>query len=277
MDIVFSLIGGGLFLWMTIGPLVVTMHKKRVVANTYDKSIIYLASELCFAPEHWKKIKEKINYENPQSISIPFKTIWRGMYGHHFSSFGQVGAIWYGLLFAASFAMIGLGKTPLKPFAADFMNVMFVLGLGFCWFFYNFRSFAADINQVVKRSDISLGFLVDLGWENIDEDLIDTLKDEVKVDFDLYKKESGINGLVLLLLSSSFLFYSRINDMFSTSTAISFVFIFASIFMSKWLYESYRSRLIEIALNVILSLKKNVQLKNANKSSKADAEMRAAS
>ena len=172
MDIVLFLLVGGMFLWMTIGPLVITMHKKRVVANTYDKSIIYLASELSFTPENWKETKSKINYVTPQSISIPFRTIWIGMYNHHISSFGQVGSIWCGLLFLASFAMIGLGKTPLKLFAADFMNVMFILGLGVCWFFYNFRSFAADINQVIQRADITLGFLVDLGWEDIDLSLI---------------------------------------------------------------------------------------------------------
>lgn len=258
------------FLWMTIGPLVITIHKKRVINNTYDKSIIYLASELSFTPDNWTKIKAKIDYEKPQNIIVPFGTIWTGIYGRPFSSFGQVGSIWYGLLFLASFVMIGFGKTPLKPFAADIMNFLFVLGLGACWFLYNFRSFAADISQVSQRSDVALGFLVDLGWENIDEELIDTLKEEVKVDFDLYKKESSINGVVLLLISSTLLFYSRISELFSTTTVVSFVFIFASIFISKWLYESYRSKLIEISLHTVLGLKKNIQLKNANKQTNED-------
>jgi hypothetical protein len=270
MDILISIVGLGFFLWMTIGPLIITMHKKRIVNNTYDKSIIYLASEISFTPEHWNKIKKKIDYEKPQKIIVPFKTIWAGIYGRPFSSFGQVGSIWYGLLFLALFAMIGFGKTPLKPFAADITNVLFVLGLGICWFFYNFRSFAADISQVSQSSDVALSFLIDLGWGNIDEELIDTLKEEVKVDFDLYKKDSSASGIVLLLVASTLLFYSRITDMFSTSTVVAFVFIFASILLSKWLYESYRSKLIEISLNTVLGLKKNIQLKNANKPIKQD-------
>ncbi|MBB1271134.1 hypothetical protein [Shewanella sp. SR44-3] len=265
MDILITIIALGLFLWMTLGPLAITMHKKRVVSNTYDKSIVYLASEFSFTPDNWNKIKDKIDYEKPKNIIVPFKTIWAGIYGRPFTSFGQVGSIWHGLLFLALFVMIGFGKSPLKLFAADIMNFLLILGLGLCWFFYNFRSFAADISDVSQRSDIALSFLIDLGWENIDEELIDTLKEEVKVDFDLYKKDSSINGIVLLLISSTLLFYSRISDMFSTSAVISFVFIFASIFLSKWLYESYRSRLIEISLNTVLGLKKNIQLKNANK------------
>jgi len=270
MENLFTLIGIGLFLWMTIGPLIITMHNKRIVSNTYDKSIVYLASEISFTPGKWIKIKENIDYDKPQKIVVPFNTIWKGMYGRPFSSFGQVGSIWYGLLFLASFVMIGFGQTSLKAFASDIMIFLFIVGLGACWFFYNFRSFAADISQVSYSSDIALGFLIDLGWENIDESIVDTLKEEVKVDFDLYKKDSSVIGLVLLLISSTLLFYSRISDMFSTSTVISFVFIFSSIFISKWLYDSYRSRLIEISLNTILGLKKNIQLKNANKSLKQD-------
>lgn len=75
MDILVTIIGLGLFLWMTVGPLVVTMHKKRVVSNTYDKSIVYLASEISFTPENWIQIKEKIDYKKPQNIVVPFGTI----------------------------------------------------------------------------------------------------------------------------------------------------------------------------------------------------------
>lgn len=261
METVTFIIAAAFFLWLTIGPLFVTMHKKRLVQNTYDKSIIYLASEMSHTPDKWDDIKKEIDYDNPRKISIPFKTIWVGMYGQPLSSFGQVGTIWYGLLFLASFAMIGLSNTPLKLFAADFMNIMFILGLGLCWFFYYFRSFASDISQVSQKADTALGFLISLKWEEIDESLVDILEQEVKVDFDLYKKETGIGGIVLLLVSSSIIFYSKINGLLSLDAAILLAYIFASILISKWLYDSYRSRLIEIALNSVLALKKNIRLK----------------
>lgn len=260
MDIIVIIISVIVLLCMALSPLLKTMHDKRTVNNTYDKSVVYLASELSFTPEKWNDIKDKIDYDQPNRISVPFITIWKGMYGYQFSIFGRIGAIWYGLLCLSLFAMIGFSKTPLKPFTVDIMNIMLILALGIGWFLYNFRSFAAYINELCLRSDCVITFLLELGWDNIDEKLIDTVKDEIRVDFDLYKKETGISGGVLLMLSSSLLFYLRVNEIFSIYAAISFVYIFASIFISKWLYDSYRSRLIEISLNSIIGLKKNIQL-----------------
>lgn len=250
-----------IFLLMTIGPLFVTMHKKRLIQNIYDKSVIYLASEMSHTPDKWDDIKREIDHGNPRGISVPFKTIWVGMYGEPLSSLGQVGTIGYGLLFLVLFAVFGLSKTPLKFFAADFMNVMFILGMGLCWFFYYFRSFASDISRVSQKVGTTLGFLISLKWGEIDESLVNILEKEVKVDFDLYRKETGIGGMILLLAYSSMIFYSRINGLLSLDTAILLTYIFASILISKWLYADYRSRLIEIALNSVLALRKNIRMK----------------
>ena len=257
LSTLFSII---IILALTIGPLLLEIQSRRVIKNTYDKSIIYLASELSFTPDKWLKIKEKIDYNSPKNIPIPFKTIAVGMYGHPLSAFLQIGVIWYGLLFLAALSMFAVINTPFKLFASDVMATTMVLGLGLCWFIYNFKSFSAEVGQTSEKSDIALSFLIGLGWENINEEVIDILEKEVRVDFELYKKETSINGVFLFLSSGVFLFYSKISGLVSFSSALIFIFIFVSVFISKWLYETHRSRLIVIALNTILALKKNKKL-----------------
>ena len=268
MEKIHLIIGMSVVIVMAVWPLVAVVYKKRTISRPYDKSIIYLAVEMSYAPERWGAVKVKVNYEEPKSIGVPFIAIWRGMVSHPFSSLGRIGSIWYGLAFLSVLMMLALSNTELKSYASDFMIFSSIFIIGLCWFVYYFRSVSADLTESSLRSDVALTHLIDLKWDNVEKDLIETVKDEVKVDFELFKKESGIAGLLLIVAGSSFLIYSRVGDVLSPwSIGVTF-FLFGSIFVSKWLYEGYRARVIYISLNTVLALIKAVQIKNANKSIK---------
>ncbi len=138
MDIFGFIIAIVIVVAITVGPLIMTVYKKRVLTHVYDKSVVYLASEMSYAPEKWESIRAKIDYQNPKHIPIPFISTWRGMIGQPFTSFGQIGSIWYGLLFIAMLAMLGMSKTPFKFYVPDFIDFSFFLILCLCWFVYYF-------------------------------------------------------------------------------------------------------------------------------------------
>ena len=136
-----------IILAMTIGPLVMVVYKKRVIAKPYDKSIVYLATEMAYASEKWHAVNEYIDYDNPKTIPVPFVATWRGMIGQPFTSFGNIGSIWYGLTFLVMLIMVAISKSDLKIYAPDFLNFSLIIVLGMCWFVYYFRSFSADITE----------------------------------------------------------------------------------------------------------------------------------
>jgi hypothetical protein len=186
------------------------------------------------------------------------------MIGQPFKSLENIGSIWFGLIFIGMIIMFAISNDYQKLYSLGLVNLLIILAIGMGWFIYYFRSFSADIMESSLRSDVALDYLVELGWGKIDIDIIRTIKEEVKVDFDLYKKESGIAGFLLALIASSLIFYSRLNNLLTPSEIVIILFLFGSIFISKWLYEGYRTRIIYISLNVVLGLIKNVQLENVN-------------
>lgn len=253
-------LGVVLCLAFVLGPLVIAIYKKRIITRPYDKSVVYLAAEMSYAPELWGSVRKNIDYVRMRKITVPFASTWRGMVSHPFESLGRIGAIWYGLTFLSLFALAGVISTSLKDYAVEFMNFSLVLVFCLCWFMYYFRSVSAEITESAVKADIALGYLLELGWGNFTEEVTDTIKEEVKVDFELYKRESGVGGLIVILLSSGMLMYSRMSDFLSGGAVGIILILLSSIFISKWLYEGYRIRLIHISLNTILSLKKNIQL-----------------
>jgi len=245
---------------ITVGPLFMVINQKRVISYTCDKSIIYLASEIAYTPEKWKEIELKIDYKNPKKIHIPLIVTWKGMVSQPLTSLFSIGTIWYGIIFIILFIIFSIDKLSLGLNTYGILNNILIMSFGLCWFLYHFRSFASDITESSIKSDVALSFLLKMGWEKINIDIIDTLKEEIKVDFDMYKKNSDIANFILFLFMSSLILYSKINDIVPENITFELLLIFGSISISKWLYESYRNKIIYIALNSIIGLKKNIQL-----------------
>jgi hypothetical protein len=264
MEIILLVIYWIVAITVALWPLAMVIYKKRVLCEPYDKSIVYLAAEIAYAPEKWKSVKKRIEDEKQKRIPVPFISTWRCMIGQPFKSFENIGSIWFGLICIGMAIMFLISKDNQKLYSLGFVDFLVILVMGVGWFIYYFRSFSADISENLLKSDIAMGYLVDLGWGEIDKDIICTIKEEVKVDFDLFKKESSLAGFLLALVVSSLIIYSRFNNLLTPGEIGVILFLFSSIFISKWLYEGYRTRIIYISLNALLGLIKNAQLKDAN-------------
>lgn len=245
------------FLAISIIPILV-FEQRRKVLKLYGKSIVYLVSEMSFASEEWILIKDKIDRSDEKGVKIPIKVVFKGMFLHYFAELSILQNFGMGLFFLFVFFLF-LTKIPF-----DFFEYFVILSFMLTWFVYYFKSFAADSSQNAIRVDKAITFLDELGWLNIDEEVLDILKDEIKTDVDYFKKAVDIGTLLLLLFTTALFLYSRMHDIFSNSTIDFLGPIIISILISKWLYESYRSRVIYIGMNAILGLKKHQYLKSKN-------------
>ncbi|MDG9667090.1 hypothetical protein ONV78_05020 [Hahella sp. CR1] len=269
MDYIYIVIGLGIIGWITIGSPLLMIHQRRVVNIFFDKPSLYAMAELSFDKGAWEKCKARIHIG---SISVPITTIWKGMCSPIVSKFNEIGYIGSAFSFAAfMLSVIFLGKYFQGRDFFIVLGIIFIIVFSVSWFLYNFRPFSAKSAQLCAQAGLSLEYIKEIGWEKYDEKMIDVIKEEVKLDLDIYKRETGVGKFVIVSLASALLFYARVHEDLSVGFIVVLTFLFLSIFVSTWLYEAYRSRVIEIAFETIIMLKKEKVISVGNVDRKSDS------
>jgi hypothetical protein len=80
----------------------------------------------------------------------------------------------------------------------------------------------------------------------------------------LYKNNTDLGTIVILLGSGMILIYSRVEKMLSAQQIIIVFSLFIAIAVSKAYYEAFRTRVIYIAMNTLLDLMATAHEKEAN-------------
>src|SRR5262249_40909907 len=94
-------------------------------------------------------------------------------------------------------------------------------------------------------------------WRNVAVDVLDTVFKQVKIDLDLYKSNVGLGGLVIMLLTTFVTFSGKAADVISPDVASLLLVVAGTVTVCRWMYESYRTRVLHIAANAILEIKKH--------------------
>ena len=107
-----------------------------------------------------------------------------------------------------------------------------------------------------EKSEIATSLLEKSGWLNINIDVLDTVFKQVKIDLDLYKSNIGLGGLAIILLTSFVYFIGKVAEFIPFFIVLSLVLVVGSVIVFRWMYESYRTRILHIAANALLEIKK---------------------
>jgi len=224
--------------------------RKRIINEISEKTFIYLASECAFAPKKWDSVLCQLR--NKGRIKIPLSITLHGMIKPILDDFSAIVTIWFGLLILIviieAYLKISLTNTLL------FFNVLIIIA---SLFLFYYRSVASDLKEIEEKARIALTLLFTLErWKNIHLEMIDILYNEIRLDFELHKKETEIGSLFLLIGSSVAIYVGKQASLFSDSISILLFLAVLTITITKWLYEAYRTKIIRISLSALLEIKK---------------------
>jgi hypothetical protein len=99
------------------------------------------------------------------------------------------------------------------------------------------------------------------GWLNVAIDVLGTVSEQVKIDLDLYKSNVGIGGLVIVLLTTFVTFSGKEAKAITPDIAFLLLVVTGTVTVCRWIYESYRTRILHIAANALLEIKKRQLMK----------------
>jgi hypothetical protein len=138
----------------------------------------------------------------------------------------------------------------------DLLDLLFLLTVLGVFFACYFRSVACDSFILEEKSEIATTLLEKSGWLNINIDVLDTVFKQVKIDLDLYKSNIGLGGLAIILLTTFVSFSGKVAEVIPSFIAFSLVLVVGLVIVFRWMYESYRTRILHIAANALLEIKK---------------------
>jgi hypothetical protein len=107
-------------------------------------------------------------------------------------------------------------------------------------------------------------YLLELKWDDYSKAKLQHIYNEVNIDYLLYKNNTDLGTIVILLGSGMILIYSRVEKMLSAQQIIIVFSLFIAIAVSKAYYEAFRTRVIYIAMNTLLDLMATAHEKEAN-------------
>lgn len=251
-----AIIGFAIVTVLILLPGFFVILTRTAILQPYDKVVVYLCAEISYLPERWdsRRIKDRIN--RGDRLRPPFKAIAMGLFNPVLCSVRALSAIWCALVFVFFLAMIGVSSADLGAMNGIVMLILMSLLLVVTVFLYYYRSVASDLSLVEERAVHTVQFLKEIGWGEVNDKRLQLVQEQMMLDYDLYKTGTGVGGILLLVFTSLSLFYARLNDAMPLIVAAPFLVMLASIVFFRWVYESYRSRVVQIALNAILMLRK---------------------
>lgn len=226
------------------------------VKQPFDKSIAYLCSEISLTPEKWPQKKNEIEAENPKNIRAPLATIFKGLFNPVFIGARNFSYIWYALIFVSLILIFMVGKSSLKELFGSIFGVIFYVVMIVTVFFYYFRSVASDLYSMEERSAIAADFLLQLNWSTLNEEMLKLLQEQIKTDSDIYKDNTSTGGVFIIIFTSTILLWSRLGESLPASVAALLIGVLVAVIFFKWMYESNRSRIVHIALNALIMVRK---------------------
>ncbi|MBA2848378.1 hypothetical protein G4V39_03870 [Thermosulfuriphilus ammonigenes] len=243
-------ISGLLLIVLFVIPGYFAFIRKRIIDEVSKKILIYLASECAFAPKKWNSVLYQL--KNRGRIKIPLSVTLNGMLKPILDDFSSIVTIWFALLILiaiiGAYLEISLTNTLL------FFNMLVIIA---SLFLFYCRSVTYDLKEIEEKVNIASTLLFTFEWwKDINLEMIDILYNEIKLDFDLYKKETEIGSLFLLIGSSVTIYLGKQASLFSGSISILLFLAVLTITITKWLYEAYRTKIIRISLGALLEIKK---------------------
>jgi len=273
-EILAQVIGFALLAGMIFLPGLFVLLSRITIKQAYDKSVVYLCSEVSITPDRWIEVKAKIEEDNPKNVRAPVKTILINLFNPILVGTRNISAIWYALIFILMILMLIIGKTGLQQIFGSIFLAVFYLIMIVTVFLYYFRSVASDLYVLEERSAITAGFLVELGWATISDELIKLIQEQIKTDHDIFKLNVGLGGIVLIIFSSIVVLSTKLGGSLPIATAVPILGIVVATIFFKWMYESNRSRIVHIALNSIIMVRKEsliISEKAANNAINSDS------
>jgi hypothetical protein len=144
----------------------------------------------------------------------------------------------------------------LRSWMGDLFSLLVFLILLVVFLAYHFRVVSSDLYDLEKNARDATALLEKAGWLNVAIDILDTVSKQVKIDLDLYKSNVGIGGLVIMLLTTFVTFSGKAMDVISPDVAYLLLVVTGTVTVCRWMYESYRTRILHIAANALLEIKK---------------------
>lgn len=255
-DTASAIVGFLLLVAMIFLPGFFIVLSRVTIRQPFDKSVAYLCSEISLTPEKWPEKKKEIETENSKNIRAPMTTILKGLLNPVLTGARNLTAIWYALIFLLLVLMVAAGKSGLQQLFGNMFAATFYLIMIATVFLYYFRSVASDLYALEERAVIAAGFLVELHWSQLSDEMLKLLQEQIKTDHDLFKENTGLGGIFLIIFSSAVLMSSRLGASLPSSVVIPLVGILAATVFFRWIYESNRSRTLHIALNALIMVRK---------------------
>lgn len=227
-------------------------YSRRSFVPYNDKLILYFCSELSFTKGQWNQFKIPLQEKSP--LTVPRRAI-------------LTGAISYPLerasLLILSIAAVGPFSIPvignyLTSGTLQQDDLILLCAIAFIPpSIYYFTPYSSDVYSNLKNQLIVKKYLHELGWHKYSKNRLQRLYKEVEIDYLLYKKDSDIGALLIIIGSASMLTYSRLINTNSIALLPFFIILFMAMMIPKSLYEGFRTRIILIALNTLLDLISN--------------------
>ncbi len=253
---VFSVVVYVVFAMICIGLSLSGFLPKRKIKGILDKTTVYLFAEYSYQPEKIFELLERIKKKHTP-FSVPLSVTWAGAVKPQFEKLSNVSSMFSGLCVLSIFASEWLGYPFLKSVNPNFYSVGLILLFIVVSFAYYFRSVASDLFSLEEKSSFIAELLVDEHFLDIGIDAIDEIYSQIKIDLDVYKSSIGFGGILLLLMTTLISFSKKGEDILSSFAGVSLMILTGSITIFKWVYDNYRSRIIQIALNALIIVKKS--------------------
>lgn len=237
-------------------PGISIILSRVTIRQPFDKSVAYLCSEISLTPEKWPEKKKQIEAESSINIRAPMTTIFKGLLTPVFTGAKNLTAIWYALMLLLMLLMVAAGQSGLRQVFGSMFSAFFYFIMIVTVFLYYFRSVASDLYVLEERAAITAGFLVELQWTRLSDDMLKLFQEQIKTDHDVFKENTGLGGIMLIVFSASVLMSARLGASLPLSVAIPLVGLLSTTIFFKWVHESNRSRTVHIALNALIMVRK---------------------
>lgn len=254
MEFLQNILGFMLLVAIFVWPGYSAFSRKRQVGSLLDKTYVYLAAEYSFAPDRWSELSLTNSRGGP--VKVPWGVTWAGAIRPVLDALSSVVSIWFGLWFLSALLLVGLGNKLFGQLAVDLFLSLSVGIVLLAWFLFCYRSVGSELFELEGKSFIASELLADSDLKDVDLSVIDVLREEIKADFEWYRRDTGVGGLLLLLLSVGVLYLGKESNVIPSFVTFGVFLLVSSITVSKWLHESYRSKVLRIALGSLSELKK---------------------
>lgn len=231
-------------------------HSFNLTINSKEKKlckpIVYMCSEYSIDDQNKSLFHKAIN--SNESISVSAKIIRSNLFStpaHEtvrvFNLVIIVGLLAF-LLFII-FAIIWRYTVGEKLSIGTIPEAFWYLTI----IFYFFRSASSESSAIENQSEITSGWLIEQGYSNNSDQSLTLLQEQIKIDYDTFKNKTGFGGILLISFSTLAVFMSKLGNGTQNYEVVTSAII--AILFFKWIFESYRSRIMYIALNAIIKIR----------------------